>query len=975
MKPILCWLCCCILTVATGQKAAYFQQQVDYRITATLDDERHYLHAHLELTYHNNSPDTLSELVFHLWPRAYRSDGSALAQQFLLDGDTRFHFASNKDRGDLDSLHFRAGEETLEFFFDHHQKDIAHIQLARLLPPGQKISITTPFRVKIPASFSRLGHVGTSYQITQWYPKPAVYDRDGWHPMPYLDRGEYYSEFGDFHLSITLPDNYWVAATGQLQSPEERQKLLAHARDSQQALAGQSGLAKGFVAEDFPPSSSQTKTLVYTAKDVHDFAWFADKRFRVLHDTLALSGRDKPVDVWSFFTATEAAYWQKSLDYLKNATRFYSEKIGTYPYPQVTAVQSALSAGGGMEYPMITVIAQSGSARALDEVIAHEVGHNWFYGILASNERAHAWMDEGFNSYYEKRYMQRYYPQEENTYEIFGQSVNINLLAYRYFTRLGKNQAADTPADSLSQENYWLTAYSLPAMALEHLASLYGAEALDQAMRTYFQTWAFRHPQPDDLQTVMEQSLGQDLGWFFQGFMESRQHFDPQLKAKSRLLNKGGIAAPSRIQSGENVQIIDQYPTDLSAEEARLLPSSLDLYPSQKGPLRLSFLLGDEQLGKSLLFYGPLAGFNTHDGSQFGAFLHNRTLAPRSLEWIAAPLYALGSGRVNGFAGLQWRLPTGGKKVNALRPSFFTGYESFGHRSFQGNTYGYRRLVGGLRSAWQQPSRGQHSELSARLISLQLDRPNFEAGGELQGSNTVKNTYALLNYQRQRQHAINPSQLEVSLEYGLPRGTFEENFLKLQLSLSGGYQYEKNQWIRWRLFGGYFLQNGLRNRNFNPAYAFSLVDHATADYRYDGLFAGRNTNEALYGQQIGGNQGGIRAPIAAAFGFGVSNDYMATANLETHLPFVPAAWPLVAYLDAGTYGRSPIRTESESGFQWVGGLGLSVLDGQLGLYAPLLGSPELKNLLDQRENFFQRLVFKINFPLLAPWRALDRLGI
>lgn len=974
MKPILFWLSFGVLSVLLGQETAYFQQQVDYRITAKLDDERHYLHAHLELSYHNNSPDTLHKLIFHLWPRAYRSDATALAQQFLLDGDTRFHFASQKDRGDLDSLLFQAEGETLAFFFDSHYEDIAHVQLARPLPPGKKINITTPFRVKIPASFSRLGHVGTSYQMTQWYPKPAVYDRQGWHPMPYLDRGEYYSEFGDFYVSITLPNNYWVAATGQLQSPEEQQKLQAHARASQQALAAQNELASDFVAEDFPPSSSQTKTLIYTAQNVHDFAWFADKRFQVLYDTLALPGQEKAVEVWSFFTATEAAYWQKSLDYLKNATRFYSEKIGSYPYPQVTAVQSALSAGGGMEYPMITVIAQSGSARALDEVIAHEVGHNWFYGILASNERKHAWMDEGFNSYYEKRYMQHHYPQEEHGYEIFGQTINIDHLAYRYITRLGKNQAADMPADSLSQENYWLTAYSLPAMALQQLADLYGADALDKSMQAYFQNWAFRHPQPDDLQAAMEKSLGQDLSWFFQGFMESAQHFDPQLKANGRLLNKGNITVPSQIKTRESAQIISQYPKDLPAA-ATLLPSVLDLYPSQKGPLRLGFLIGDEQLGKSSLFYGPLVGSNTHDGAQFGAFIHNRTLAPRRLEWIAAPMYALGSGRLNGFAGFRWRLPIKERKTNTLVPNFFTGYESFGHRSFQDNAYGYRRLVSGLQAQWQQPARGLRSEISARLISLQLDRPNFSSGGELQGSNTTENTFALLNYQRQRQHAINPNQLEVSLEYGLPRGTFEENFLKLQLSLHGGYQYEKKQWIRWRLFGGYFLQNGLRNRNFTPAYAFSLVDHATADYRYDGLFAGRNTNEALYDQQIGGNQGGLRAPIAAAFGFGQSNDYMATVNLESHLPFISAGWPLVAYLDAGTYGRSSIRAESESGFQWVGGFGLSFLKGQLGLYAPLVGSPEVKNLLDQRENFFQRLVFKANFPLLAPWRTLDRLGI
>ncbi len=966
-----------------GQRDTYFQQRVDYRIQATLVDSLHLLRAHLSLDYYNQSPDTLHELVFHLWPRAYRSDATALAKQFLLDGNTDFHFAAAKDRGDLDSLDFRSQGVALPWQLDAQHPDLARISLPLPLPPGQKIVITTPFRVKIPASFSRLGRVGTSYQMTQWYPKPAVYDRQGWHPMPYLDRGEYYSELGSFDVRITLPENYWVAATGELQTEAEKQRLLAHAQACQRRLAEADNLATTYVEEEFPASAAAMKSLHYQAENVHDFAWFADKRFQVLHDTLVLPDRSGAVAVWSFFTATEAALWKESLHYLKSATRFFSQKIATYPYPQVTAVQAALSAGGGMEYPMITVIAQSGSAQALDEVIAHEVGHNWFYGILASNERDHAWMDEGFNSYYERRYMQARYPNRRPRYRLLGQPVDLDRLGYRYLARLGQHQSPDTPGDELDAANYWMTAYSLPAMALEQLEQLYSQDSIDRAMQAYYQQWAFRHPRPEDLQTVMETSLGSSLDWFFQGFMQSAATFQPKLRKQGNkqllLQNRGAIAAPSLLYTPTDTLRVFTYPTQLPSAAAEWQPNPLALYDQPQGLPRLRWITGDEEAQQPSLFLAPLAGWNEQDGQQMGLFIHNRTLAPQRLEFFLAPLFGLGSGQINGAIGGRWRLPDGASQTTQrawYSPLLFAGLARFSHRSFQTQTYSYRRLGLGLRLQKRHAATtGRRSEIQARFVALAQDRPSFSTVGELEGSATNTNYFGLLSYERSRQQAIQPSRTFLQVEYGLPSGTFEENFLKLSLRLQGGYQYEKKQWIRWELFGGYFLANPLRDRNFAPAYAWSLVDHATADYRYEGLFAGRNTNKSGYDQQLGGEQGGFRAPIGAAFGFGRSNDYMATLNLTAHLPFVPSGWPLVAYLDAGSYGRSPIRVASESGFQWVGGFGLSFLQGQLGIYAPLVGSPELKNLLDQRENFFNRLLLQANFRILSPWQSIDRVKI
>ncbi|MBK8310610.1 MAG: hypothetical protein IPL04_06575 [Chitinophagaceae bacterium] len=200
----------------------YWQQQVNYTIDVSLNDNDHTLNGFEKIEYINNSPDTLHFIWFHLWPNAYKNDKTAFTDQTLENGNTKFYFSNTEDRGYINRLDFKVGNSTAAIE-DHPQHiDIVKILLPSPLLPGQKTIITTPFHVKLPYNFSRGGHDGESYQATQWYPKPAVYDKNGWHPMTYLDQGEFYSEFGSFDVSITVPKNYVVAATGELQNAEEK---------------------------------------------------------------------------------------------------------------------------------------------------------------------------------------------------------------------------------------------------------------------------------------------------------------------------------------------------------------------------------------------------------------------------------------------------------------------------------------------------------------------------------------------------------------------------------------------------------------------------------------------------------------------------------------------------------------------------------------------------------------------------------
>ena len=373
--------------------------------------------------------------------------------------------------------------------------------------------------------------------------------------MPYLNQGEFYSEFGSFKVKLTLPKNYVVGATGTLQEIEEYNWLRNKATNDRATLAQRANteeLTNRYVAEDYPASAAKTKTITYTAKRVHDFAWFADKRFKVLHDTLQLAGQLEAIDVWAMFTETQAGLWINATDYLKRSTRFYSEQLGAYPYPQVTGLQSALSAGGGMEYPMITVIGQTSDAAELDAVLAHEVGHNWFYGILASNERDHAWMDEGLNSFYEKRYMATFWPDRPVGIGIFNRHIDINRLAYHYTARQGKDQAPDTPSDSLSSINYWISSYTKPSLALTQLEAQVSTQAFDKAMQAYFNKWKFKHPQPEDFFAVLHAELGSETtAWFSDAMLTVKtsdwvlKRRQPDLDGTLTIVHQGALPAPA----------------------------------------------------------------------------------------------------------------------------------------------------------------------------------------------------------------------------------------------------------------------------------------------------------------------------------------------------------------------------------------------------------------------------------------------
>ncbi len=496
---------------------SYWQQKVYYNIDVSLNDKEKSLTGKETIVYKNNSGDSLAFIWLHLWPNAYKNDSTALFRQITSD-KSRSKKLENRTPGSIEDLSFLVNGKPAKT--EAHPVagyiDIVKLVLPGALKPGDSLTITTPFTVKLPAYFSRSGFADGEFMICQWYVKPAVYDKDGWHEMPYLDMGEFYSEYGDYNVNITLPSEYVVAATGNLQNTDE---LAMYKSVGQKNSADRTGKPALYVPKD----KLAGKTLNYAAVNVPDFAWFAKKEFVIQYDTVQLSS-GRVVDAFTYYYNNKSGLWKSSIDYVKNAVHFYSNAIGNYDYPVVQAVEGPKNnSSGGMEYPMVTLITSpDAKAESLDAVIAHEVGHNWFMSMLGSNERMHTWQDEGLNTYYQFRYEAEKYRSNM----IFGAMIPEALkklpvqefqgAIYQAVTNIPMSAAIATPAaDFKTSDEYGLISYIKTALWMYMLEISVGRQKVDEAFKNYFQEWKHKHPQPIDMKKSFERTIGGNLDSFF----------------------------------------------------------------------------------------------------------------------------------------------------------------------------------------------------------------------------------------------------------------------------------------------------------------------------------------------------------------------------------------------------------------------------------------------------------------------------
>jgi hypothetical protein len=985
-------------TSSNSPRAGYFQQEAHYEIRVQLDDVHHFLNAEESIRYVNHAPVSLNEIWFHLWPNGYKDNSTAFAQQQLLNGQTKFQYASQLERGYIDSLDFKVNGQKVALVYDSLHQDIAKIVLNKALAPGEEIIITTPFRVKIPSSkFSRLGHAGQQYQLCQWYPKPAVYDSKGWHAFPYLNEGEFYSEYGSFKVAITTPANYVVAASGDMDENAEEQKRIDANIAATEAMV-KAGATKKESSPSVPASSSELKTVTYRLSDVHDFAWFADKSYHILKSEVTLPQSGRKVDTYCYFADKDAADWFVAPQYVNDAVYNYSKWLGDYPYKVCKAVDGALSAGAGMEYPTITIIASQGNPVALDNVIAHEVGHNWFYGILGSNERDYAWMDEGSNSYYEGRYMRQKYPQRSGLSSMlpefgekllhttqYGKNDLLNTF-YLFCARRNDDQALSLTSSAYTNLNYGAIVYQKTANIYNYLASYMGQARFDEMMQAYYEKWKFKHPQPEDFKAHVEAFNGKAMPWLFDGLLASVDRVNYKICGFSKkgnepyvsVRNTGQIAGPVGISGIKGDSVFTRWYDGFDGKKRLPFPAAdFDRYSinfagtmpdfnpkndemrahglfRKTGKLRLQALTGIDHPRTTPIYVVPALGANSYNGFMLGAAFHNIGLLRKKVEYVIMPMYSFKNGELAGAAQLDYFI----RPTNAFfRTLTLTGSAERYALRFAPN---YNRIVAGATFEFKKRSQSTRVSSELNIRHVYVESTPYQLSIDAPKSNAVKNDFNQVTFTHKNTRIIRPYALVIDAQQA-------KTFAKASLTFNYRFNYaKKGKGLDVRFFAGAFLWKS-DDYGSGPDVRFRLSGQTgSQDYLYNDIYFGRSEFTGLWSQQMTNTDGGFKVYSLR----GQTTNYLATLNLKSSLPW---KLPIKVYADLGTYKNE--ETDSDV-LNYNAGVVVSFIPDNFEVYIPLLVSKQIQNTLDLNNvNFGERIRFVVNLRALNPVQGLRKASL
>lgn len=498
----------------------YWQNKADYQISARLDDAKKEITGSVDITYTNNSFDDMDFLWMQLDQNLFSKDSRGNAV-IPMSGSRNGAHGQDFDGGytiksvqiDGKSVKYRISDTRMQI-------DLANILKAK----GGVAKIKIEFSFVAPDYGSdRMGveetKNGKIFTFAQWYPRMCVYDDiSGWNTLPYLGAGEFYLEYGDLDVSLTVPSNHFVVASGELVNEKEvynsaQIKKWNEARNSDKTVIIRSASEVGSASK----SASGTKTWKFKMQSTRDFAWASSPAFILDAARINLPSGKKSLAVSAYPVESDGnEAWGRSTEYTKASIEHYSKQWMEYPYPAATNVAGN---EGGMEYPGIVFCHMNSKGEDLWGVTDHEFGHIWFPMIVGSNERLHAWMDEGFNTFINEISTEQFNKGE------YYRPKSLQSLTY-FFYNDNLEPIAVGP-DNMKENNLGFLAYYKPGAGLQMLReNILGKEVFDKAFKEYVKRWAFKHPSPEDFFRTMENVSGEDLSYFWRGWFLNKWKID-----------------------------------------------------------------------------------------------------------------------------------------------------------------------------------------------------------------------------------------------------------------------------------------------------------------------------------------------------------------------------------------------------------------------------------------------------------------
>tara|TARA_R110002110_G_scaffold49502_16_gene146938 strand:- start:1950 stop:3782 length:1833 start_codon:yes stop_codon:yes gene_type:complete len=533
-----------VTSVTAQNNTSYWQQKVEYKMDIDMDVTSYQYKGKQELTYTNNSPDTLNRVFYHLYFNAFQPGSEMdIRSRTIQDPDRRVKDRISKlsptQVGYIKPTSLKQDGKSLEY---EVVGTILEVTLNKVILPGESTVFDMVWDAQVPEQIRRSGRnnsEGIELSMAQWYPKLAEYDFEGWHADPYIAR-EFHGVWGDFDVKITLDANYTIGGTGYLQNPDD----IGHGYEAQGQKAKKPKRGK--------------YTWHFVAPNVHDFTWAADTNY--IHDTYpGPSG----VTLHFFYNNDPNIIenWKNLQPKTAELMDFFNKNVGAYPYKQYSVIQGG---DGGMEYAMCTLISGNRKFNGLMGVTSHEMAHSWFQFLLATNEAKHEWMDEGFTSYISNEAL-----NEVNKKE----NLNPHAGSYRGYYSLvksGNEQPQTTHADRYaSNRAYGINAYSKGAVFLAQLEYVIGSDNLKKTLKRYFNDFSFKHPTPNDFIRSAEKVSGFELDWYLTDWTQTTNTIDYAIKSVD----------------------MSEHKTKVVLERKGLMPMPIDLFVTYEDGSEESFYI------------------------------------------------------------------------------------------------------------------------------------------------------------------------------------------------------------------------------------------------------------------------------------------------------------------------------------------------------------------------------------------------